>query len=221
MFTPRLDVLPASQRRLWAELSVVPTNFVLYGGTALALRLGHRQSVDFDFFSNSAFAPAELRSRIPFLRDATTQLSSPNTLVCLLERGSPVQIAFFGGLDLNRVNDPDVTANDVRVASLLDVAATKLKVILDRASLKDYHDIAALLDAGLTLPDMLAAARAIYGTSYNPLLSLKALTHFDDGDLNGLPRELRTRLARAAAAVNIGSLPSLPAARGLLPHPAA
>lgn len=68
---------------------------------------------------------------------------------------------------------------------------------------------------------MLAAARAIYGTSYNPLLSLKALTHFDDGDLNGLPRELRTRLARAAAAVNIGSLPSLPAARGLLPQPAA
>lgn len=216
MFTPRLDTLPASQRRLWVELSVVPANFVLYGGTALALRLGHRQSVDFDFFSNSSLSPAELRQRIPFLRDATTQQSSPNTLVCLVERDGPVQVAFFGGLDLDRVNDPDV-ADGVRVASLLDVAATKLKVILDRASLKDYQDIEAMLDAGLKLPDMLAAARAVYGVTYNPLLSLKALTHFDDGDLRELPQESQARLTHAAAAVNIGSLPSMAAARGLLP----
>jgi hypothetical protein len=51
-FSPRLDVLPATQRRLWPELRGVPPQFVLYGGTALALRLGHRHSVDFDFFSS-------------------------------------------------------------------------------------------------------------------------------------------------------------------------
>jgi len=49
-FTPRLDILPPSQRRLWDELSAVPEEFVLYGGTAIALHLGHRESVDFDFF---------------------------------------------------------------------------------------------------------------------------------------------------------------------------
>ena len=49
-FTPRLDILPPSQRRLWDELSAVPVEFVLYGGTAIALHLGHRESVDFDFF---------------------------------------------------------------------------------------------------------------------------------------------------------------------------
>ena len=50
-FTPRLDALPAAQRAVWPALGGVPDSFVLYGGTALALRLGHRTSVDFDFFS--------------------------------------------------------------------------------------------------------------------------------------------------------------------------
>jgi hypothetical protein len=50
-FYPRLDVLPAAQKRLWRELSSVPDEFVLYGGTALALHFGHRTSSDFDFLA--------------------------------------------------------------------------------------------------------------------------------------------------------------------------
>src|SRR5205085_7929658 len=50
-FAARLDILPAPQRTLWSELVALPRHFVLYGGTALALRLGLRVSVDFDFFS--------------------------------------------------------------------------------------------------------------------------------------------------------------------------
>jgi hypothetical protein len=49
-FAPRLDIVPPPQRRLWDELAAVPAAFVLYGGTAVALQLGHRTSVDFDFF---------------------------------------------------------------------------------------------------------------------------------------------------------------------------
>lgn len=50
MLEPILAALPDEQRRLWPALADVPDAFVLYGGTALALRLGHRSSVDFDFF---------------------------------------------------------------------------------------------------------------------------------------------------------------------------
>jgi hypothetical protein len=50
-----LSILPESQRKLWTELNQVPSEFVLYGGTALALRLGHRISVDFDFFTSLPF----------------------------------------------------------------------------------------------------------------------------------------------------------------------
>jgi len=41
-FSPKLNILPASQRAIWKELKATPKHFVLYGGTALALRLGHR-----------------------------------------------------------------------------------------------------------------------------------------------------------------------------------
>jgi len=52
-FQPRLDILPDSQRTLWPSLAPLQQlRFVLYGGTAIALRLGHRVSVDFDFFSS-------------------------------------------------------------------------------------------------------------------------------------------------------------------------
>jgi hypothetical protein len=49
----------------------VPGEFVLYGGTALALHLGHRQSMDFDFFGDRAFDPAKLYAALPFLAGAT------------------------------------------------------------------------------------------------------------------------------------------------------
>ena len=68
-FEPRLDILRESQLRLWPELDAVPSDFVLYGGTGLALQLGHRVSEDFDFFSSSGFEPDRLQSRLPFLRD--------------------------------------------------------------------------------------------------------------------------------------------------------
>jgi hypothetical protein len=68
-FDPRLDILPESQLRLWPELDTVPSDFILYGGTGLALQLGHRASEDFDFFSSSGFEPDHLRSRLPFFRD--------------------------------------------------------------------------------------------------------------------------------------------------------
>ena len=55
IFSPDLSILPPPQLRLWPELDTTPATFTLYGGTALALRLGHRTSVDFDFFSNQPF----------------------------------------------------------------------------------------------------------------------------------------------------------------------
>lgn len=67
MFIPKLDILPGPQRTLWPELKDTPANFTLYGGTAIALRLGHRFSVDFDFFSGEPFLPGEIHSTVPYL----------------------------------------------------------------------------------------------------------------------------------------------------------
>lgn len=57
------------------------------------------------------------------------------------------------------------------------------------------------------LPTALAAARAIYGTPFNPQNTLKALSYFEDGNLRRLPRPVRDRLARAAREVDLDRLP--------------
>src|SRR5450631_919152 len=95
-FQPKLSILPGPQRRLWGELVAVPAEFVLYGGTALALHLGHRQSVHYDFFGNRHFDPAGLAASIPFLTNATITRQEPDTLSAIVDREGPVQVSFFG-----------------------------------------------------------------------------------------------------------------------------
>jgi hypothetical protein len=208
-FTPRIDILPPPQRRLWDELAAVPAEFVLYGGTALALHLGHRQSVDFDFFGNRPLDPALLVPAIPFLAGAIVTQRAPNTLSCTIDRGGVIQLSFFGLPDLPRLAAPLIAPdNGLQVASLLDLAGTKASVVQVRAEAKDYIDIDALLSDGrIDLPTALAAGQAIYGTAFNPQNTLKALSYFEDGNLRRLPQVVMDRLARAAREVDLDRLP--------------
>lgn len=88
-------------------------------------------------------------------------------------------------------------------------AATKVKVIQDRAEAKDYLDVDRLVAAGIDLPTALAAARAVYGPTFNVVLSLKALSFFDDGDLAALPETVRGRLTAAIRATDFNHLPRM------------
>ena len=207
-FAPNLEPLPPPQRALWPELAATPDSFTLYGGTGLALRLGHRASVDFDFFSNVAFDPERLAAQIPYLKDAERIQVSPDTLTCRVDRGGPVLLSFFGGLGLGQVAAPDTT-NDtgLQIASLLDLAGTKAAVIQKRAEVKDYLDIAAILQHGIDLATILAAGGVVHGRQFNPLITLKALTFFED--VPALPMEMRARLGRAVEAVDVSKLPVL------------
>src|SRR6266496_2401495 len=210
MLTPKLEILPHPQRRLWDELRQTPEEFVLYGGTALALRLGHRQSEDFDFFSNVSFAPDALRKRVPYMQGAEVSQSEANTLTVIVQRDGPVKVSFFGGLNLNRVQDPDLTQdNEIQVASMLDVAATKLATIQQRAQARDYEDLAAVVGAGISLAEALAASVAVYGKEFNGALSLKALTYFADGDLPNLSPATQKKLRGLASEVNLKQIPRL------------
>lgn len=215
MFTPRLDILAPPQQRLWPELAATPVQFTLYGGTAIALRLGHRFSVDFDFFSAVSFVPAELKAAVPYLKGGTLRQAAPNTLSVTVERSGPVQVSFFGGLRLGQVEPFEAAeGTDLPVASLVDLAGMKVAVVTQRVELKDYVDIHALLtQAGIPLSLMLAAASVIYGTEFNPLLSLKAISYHDDAALRELPMGVRRDLALAVRGVDLARLPSLSAVR--------
>lgn len=212
-FEPRLDILPPAQRRLWDELGATPEHFVLYGGTAIALRLGHRHSEDFDFFSGAAFSPRKLKAEVAYLRGAETIEAGTNTLTCIVERGGPVKVSFFGGWDLNRVGEPE-QARPVWIASPLDLLALKLGVLPEREASKDYLDVDALLGAGLGLSHGFAAAQAVYGPQFNPYISLKALTCYEGGDLHRLDAAIRQRLTAAAKSVDARTVRALPAKQG-------
>jgi hypothetical protein len=207
-FIPNLSMLPPPQRRLWPELASTPQVFTLYGGTALALRLGHRSSVDFDFFSNTPCDPDELALSLPYLKDAERIQVAPDTLTCRVDRSGPVLVSFFGDLGLGQVAAREqIQGMTLHVASLLDLAGTKVAVIQKRAEEKDYLDIDALLQHGINLPTALAAGAVVYGRSFNPLITLKALSYFDD--VPTLANDVRRRLTAAVTAVEITKLPRL------------
>jgi hypothetical protein len=199
-FSPRLDALTPAQRALWPELATVPGRYVLYGGTALALRLAHRPSVDFDFFAHDRLDHRELERAVPFVRKAVTLDEGPDTRTILVKRADgEVKLSFFGGIGFGRVGDPEPTDDGVlRAASLLDLAGTKVKALLQRVEAKDYFDVAALLEHGIHLEDILASARALFGPAFNPLIAQKTLCYFKGGDLESLNDSVRARLVAAA-----------------------
>ena len=213
MLHPYLDTLPEAQRALWPMLRPTPAlGFVLYGGTAIALRLGHRTSVDFDFFSDRPLIRDTMDHTLSFLRNATLIQDEPNALSILVQNhpatAQPVKVSFFGTITFGRVGTPDYTDDGMlQIASLDDLMATKLKVMLQRIEAKDYRDVAAMLQAGASLAKGLAAARALYGVSFQPSESLKALVYFNGSDLHTLRHEEKYTLVNAVKSV--GDLPTL------------
>ena len=196
---------------------------MLYGGTALALHLGHRDSyaftrladlfvkrIDFDFFSNVPFDPDNLLS-LPLLREAVVLEKAANTLTVSVDRNGPVKLSFFGVPKLKRIRAPHIVSdNQLQIASLLDIAGTKAALVQKRAEAKDYLDIDALLTTGgITLVQLLASGIAIYGEHFNPEITLKALCYFEEEGLRSLSTELKQRLVIAVRAVDLDQLPDI------------
>jgi len=200
--------LPPAQREIWPLLAgSVGLGFVLYGGTAVALRLGHRTSVDFDFFTENPIDRQALTKSFSFLADSTVVQDREDTLSVLAPTvNGTIKVSFFGGLDMGRAGTPDLTPDGVlEIASLLDLLGTKLKVIQQRIEAKDYLDVAAILRSGVRLEDGLAAASALYRSMFQPSEASKALAYFEGGDLKSLPASDRELLVNAVA--NMRRLP--------------
>jgi hypothetical protein len=203
VFTPRMQILPEAQRELWPQLRAAhELGFVLYGGTAIALRLGHRTSIDFDFFSELPLNKAAITARFPFMTDATTIQEGEDTLTVLAHFGNEpsVKVSFFSTIDFGRIGAPQMTTDGVMlIASLEDLLATKLKVIMQRVEAKDYRDIAAILATGEALYDGLGGANALFGKRFQPSECLKALVYFEGGDLSDLSAAEKLTLKAAVA----------------------
>lgn len=107
-FEPNLKVLPKAQTEIWTALNKIEDCFTLYGGTAIALQLGHRMSVDLDFFTNRQFHSDEI------LKDLSANFSilqilqvGQNLLTCKIEtKSGGVLFSFFGNLGVGFLEKP-------------------------------------------------------------------------------------------------------------------
>ena len=203
-FSPNMDILPFSQKVIWKQLAPsIDLGFVLYGGTALALRYGHRESVDFDFFTDRQLNKDHIYRSFEFMKNSDVIQDSENTLTVLVPvapNEHPVKVSFFGGIEFGRVGEPEMTDDEVLlVASTDDLMATKLKVIFDRVELRDYRDIAAMIANGVSVTRGLSSARLFYGI--NEMLALKAMAYLKDGDLSQLSKSEKKILRQTAAKI--------------------
>lgn len=151
-------------------------DFYLAGGTALALQLGHRKSIDLDFFSGN-FPKRDII--LQKIRDFNPNITheSPGTIDCLID---DVKVSF---LEYNYPLLEDLKEfENVKIASVLDIACMKLSATSSRGSKKDFIDLYVILQ-NFSLEELFSKfEKKFFGVSYQKLILLKSLTYFSDAE---------------------------------------
>ncbi|WKZ34947.1 MAG: nucleotidyl transferase AbiEii/AbiGii toxin family protein [Anaerolineales bacterium] len=118
--------------------TAIGSRFYLAGWTALALQLGHRRSVDLDFFSPTEDIPA-IRAALEESLSAYRPVLADSAWGNLVYLAGDVRMGFYGyGLPLVR---PPAEMENLRLASMEDIALMKLDALLSRAARKDFYDL--------------------------------------------------------------------------------
>jgi hypothetical protein len=171
------EILTEDQRELLPLVKQFSKDFFLVGGTAIALHLGHRRSIDFDLFSTKPFKNADVRSTIRksdfSAYDVIVNKSGEFTF--LINR---VKMTFFK-YDFN-VPTPERFNTTIRVPSLLDLAAMKAYALGQRSKWKDYVDLRFILKRHHSVREISESAKKLFGGEFNEKLFRMQLGYFDD-----------------------------------------
>jgi hypothetical protein len=165
----RLSHLPALAR--------VSADFYLAGGTALALQIGHRDSIDFDFFHKGDIDTTVLFSILEkeFVGIPITKTQETiNTLSVIVD--SDIRVSFFGYR--YPLLQATILFANLQMAQMLDIGCMKLSAITGRASVKDYVDLYYILQT-IPLADLLTACKQKLPMLDTALL-LKSIVYTDD-----------------------------------------
>jgi len=180
---PHWEAVPPLLRDLLAEIGQMPfaSRFYLAGGSALALRLGHRISVDLDFFSDVDEVGDDSRVEIvaAFKQRHTTEVLE-NVFGNLLMKAEGTHIGFFSyGYPLL---EPPAEVLGVSVAGLLDIGMMKLDALISRGARKDYYDL-YFIARQVPLEEMLHQGPVKYPYAHDyEIMALTSLTDFDNAD---------------------------------------
>lgn len=177
-----LETVESSTLELLKKLQRLPVleQTRLVGGTALALQLGHRKSIDLDFFGTIDCEAEYLRESIAGIASLTILKESPH-----------IHIYIVDGIKVDIVNykypwlDDVVVEQGLRLASVNDIAAMKITAIIGRGTKKDFIDIAFLLHH-FSLEEILHFYAAKYNDS-SVFMAMKSLAYFDDAEADPMP----------------------------------
>jgi len=171
------EILTANQKELLPLLKDVSTEFGLVGGTAIALHLGHRESIDFDLFKNGSLDILKLKRNINKLFPVQ-QVRIENVDEYTL-RANDVQLTFY--------NYPFAIAHDVKfddvihMPSLLTLAAMKAFALGKRAKWKDYVDFYFILQKH-SFGQITKQSEVIFKGEFSEKLLREQLSYYDDID---------------------------------------
>jgi len=169
-------ILNPSQRKLLPLLKTFRRDFYLAGGTAVALQIGHRKSIDFDLFSEKAINRRSIEGKLLKNIDSVLVASKEEYTVML----SGVKITFLNyPFEITPLEDLD---GFIKMPELLDLAAMKAYTIGRRNELKDYVDLFFLLRDYFTLEEIEKRAVIIFGNLFSEKLFRAQLIYFNDVD---------------------------------------
>ena len=171
------DILDKHRKKILPLLKHFKNDFYLAGGTGLALQIGHRDSIDFDFFSNNGFDTSQLFSKIKTIFNEFQILKiqeEKNTLTILID--NKIKISFFS-YDYKLLRST-ISEIDLCIASIGDIACMKLSAIISRATNKDYFDLYFILQK-ISLKTLLQMCKEKF-IDIDTNLILKSLVYFDD-----------------------------------------
>ena len=165
--------------------SALADKFYLAGGTALAVQLGHRESIDLDWFCPSDFSNQEIKFELSTLGELKITSEEKGTINGTLD---DVKVSFLRyQYDLMF---PFFQMDGVKLADERDIAAMKIDAMSSCGSRKDFIDIYFLLKK-YSLVDLIEFFEKKYhGIDYNKLHILKSLVYFVDADDEPMPRML-------------------------------
>jgi len=172
----RKEVLTENQISLSFMLQIFSENFGLVGGTAIALQIGHRHSIDFDLFTNKPFSNFNIKKRISKYRRIKNVFKDEDGHYTFII--DDVQFTFF--YYPYKLNFSKKFEDIIKMPDILTLAAMKAFALGRRAKWKDYVDLYFIMKDYHSLEEISEKARRIFGLEFNEKLFRSQLSYFQD-----------------------------------------
>jgi hypothetical protein len=175
------DVLTNDQKQLLPLVAQFKAEFYLVGGTAIALQIGHRRSIDFDLFCDQPLKPKQLRNIIE-----AAGYHVERVIQATIEEFT----LFIKGVKITFYHYPYKVPHPVSFQAfcvmprLLDLAAMKAIAMGSRPVWKDYVDTYFLLKNHFSLKEICLRARQLFGDMFSEKLYRQQLVFFEDIDFD-------------------------------------